>query len=124
MAAPNTTSQKTEEPAPTATPEATATPEPTPEITATPEPTEEPLQETSDSTDNSDMKFFAAIVEYAASQSYAEDKYKVVNWHLLRRRHFSIGVRLSWKCPFSVQPQMGKSYSLCKEIHTFGKKSQ
>lgn len=77
MAAPNTTSQKTEELAPTATPEATATPEPTPEITATPEPTEEPLQETSDSTDNSDMKFFAAIVEYAASQSYAEDKYKV-----------------------------------------------
>lgn len=77
MAAPNTTSQKTEEPAPTATPEATATPEPTPEITATPEPTEEPLQETSDSTDSSDMKFFAAIVEYAASQSYAEDKYKV-----------------------------------------------
>lgn len=68
---------KTEEPAPTATPEATATPEPTPEITATPEPTEEPLQESSDSTDNSDMKFFAAIVEYAASQSYAEDKYKV-----------------------------------------------
>lgn len=77
MAAPNTTSQKTEEPAPTAAPEATATPEPTPEITATPEPTEEPLQESSDSTDNSDMKFFAAIVEYAASQSYAEDKYKV-----------------------------------------------
>lgn len=78
MAAPNNTaSQKTEEPEPTATPEATATPEPTPEITATPEPTEEPLQETSDSTDNSDMKFFAAIVEYAASQSYAEDKYKV-----------------------------------------------
>lgn len=77
MAAPNTASQKAEEPAPTAAPEVTATPEPTPEITATPEPTEEPLQETSDSTDNSDMKFFAAIVEYAASQSYAEDKYKV-----------------------------------------------
>lgn len=77
MAAPNTTSQKAEEPAPTATPEATATQEPTPEITATPEPTEEPLQETSDSTDNSDMKFFAAIVEYAASQSYEEGKYKV-----------------------------------------------
>lgn len=77
MAAPNTTSQKTEEPAPTATPEATATPEPTPEITATPEPTEEPLQETSDSTTESDMMYFAAIVEYAASQSYEEGKYKV-----------------------------------------------
>ena len=77
MVSPNTANQEDAEPAQTAIPEATATPEPTPEITATPEPTEEPLQETSDSTGNSDTMYFAAIVEYAASQSYAEDKYKV-----------------------------------------------
>lgn len=77
MFAPNTASQKVEGPEPTSTPEITATPEPTPEATATPEPTEEPMQETSDDADNSDMKFLAATVEYAASQSYDEDKYKV-----------------------------------------------
>lgn len=77
MVSPDTVSQNNEEPTKTAIPEATATPEPTPEITATPEPTEEPLQETSDSTTDSDMMYFAAIVEYAASQSYEEGKYKV-----------------------------------------------
>lgn len=77
MFAPNTASQQVEEPEPTSTPEITATPEPTLEATATPEPTEEPMQETSDDADNSDMKFLAATVEYAASQSYDEDKYKV-----------------------------------------------
>ena len=77
MVSPNTSNQEDAEPAQTAIPEATATPEPTPEITATPEPTEEPLQETSESADDSDMMYFAAIVEYAASQSYEEGKYKV-----------------------------------------------
>lgn len=77
MFAPNTASPQVEEPEPTSTPEITATPEPTSEATATPEPTEEPMQETSDDADNSDMKFLAATVEYAASQSYDEDKYKV-----------------------------------------------
>lgn len=77
MVSPDTVSQNNEEPTKTAIPEATTTPEPTPEITATPEPTEEPLQETSDSTTDSDMMYFAAIVEYAASQSYEEGKYKV-----------------------------------------------